>query len=127
MSVVFTGAKVFGRAFTEAYRQAAQQTSKQTATAAANKAADLGISLDESAKILDLDLKSGNITLDKIDEKYNYLFDINSKDKAGSFYLQSKVYWAAERLKSELKAREAQKAEAAAEKEIKKDEPTETK
>lgn len=111
VSVVFTGAKVFGRAFTEAYRQAAQQTSKQSASAAANKAADIGISLDESAKILDLDLKSGGITLDKIDEKYNYLFDINAKEKAGSFYLQSKVYWAAERLKSELKAKEALKAE----------------
>ncbi|KAH3678331.1 hypothetical protein WICMUC_001564 [Wickerhamomyces mucosus] len=107
VQVIFTGAQVFGRAFTEAYRQAATQTAKQSATTA-NKARDIGIGLDESAKILDIDLK--NVTLDKIDERYNYLFEINSKEKANSFYVQSKVYWAAERLKAELKAREAERA-----------------
>lgn len=96
---------MFGRAFSEAYRQAAQQTAKQSASSAGKAAQNLGITLDESSKILDVDLK--NVSLDKIDERYNYLFDVNSKEKANSFYLQSKIYWAAERLKSELKEKEA--------------------
>jgi len=50
-----------------------------------------------------------NVTLDKVDDRYNYLFDVNSKEKANSFYLQSKIYWAAERLKSELKSKEEAK------------------
>ncbi|KAH3681182.1 hypothetical protein WICPIJ_007877 [Wickerhamomyces pijperi] len=109
VQVVFTGAQVFGRAFSEAYRQAATQTTKQAASSA-SKAREIGISLDESAKILDIDLK--NVTLDKIDEKYNYLFNVNSKEQADSFYVQSKVYWAAERLKAELKAKQEAAAEA---------------
>ncbi|CCH45537.1 Mitochondrial import inner membrane translocase subunit TIM16 [Wickerhamomyces ciferrii] len=107
VQVIFTGAQVFGRAFTEAYRQAATQTAKQSSSSTAKAARDFGITLDESSKILDVDLK--NVTLDKIDEKYNYLFDVNGKEKANSFYLQSKVYWAAERLKGELKAKEEAK------------------
>lgn len=54
---------------------------------------------------MDVDLK--NVSIDKVDERYNYLFDVNSKEKANSFYLQSKIYWAAERLKSELKEKDA--------------------
>lgn len=97
---------MFGTAFASAYRQAATQGAKQSATQAA-RGKDIGITLDESAKILDIDLK--NVTLDKIDERYNKLFDINSKEKADSFYIQSKVYWAAEKLKNELKAREMER------------------
>ncbi|ODV75922.1 import motor complex subunit PAM16 [Cyberlindnera jadinii NRRL Y-1542] len=107
VQVLFTGAKVFGTAFTTAYRQAATQTAKQSATQA-NRARDTGITLDESAKILDVDLK--NTTLEQVEERYQKMFDINSKEKADSFYLQSKIYWAAERLKSEFKAQEAERA-----------------
>ncbi|CAH2445743.1 TIM23 complex subunit [Komagataella phaffii CBS 7435] len=102
--VIFTGAKVFGRAFTEAYRQAAAATSKQGASAAATAVRDTGISLDEACKILDVQPKGLDNT--KIQEKYNYLFDINSKENGGSFYLQSKIYRAKERLEAELKAAE---------------------
>jgi import inner membrane translocase subunit TIM16 len=112
--VIFTGAKVFGTAFSTAYRQAATQTAKQSVSQT-NRARDTGITLDESAKILDIDLKE--CTLDKVDERYNKLFDINSKEKADSFYLQSKIYWAAERLKAELKAKEEEREAAKTEKE----------
>lgn len=122
--MIFTGAKVFGTAFSTAYRQAATQTAKQSATQA-TRAPDIGITLDESAKILDIDLKE--VTLDKIDDRYNKLFDINAKDKADSFYLQSKIYWAAERLKGELKAKEADRAAREAEKEAPKTDTPETK
>ncbi|CDK27607.1 unnamed protein product [Kuraishia capsulata CBS 1993] len=46
----------------------------------------------------------------KVEEKYNYLFDINAKEKGGSLYLQSKVFRAMERLKAEFKAAEETKA-----------------
>lgn len=44
--------------------------------------------------------------MDKINNRFNYLFEVNDKEKGGSFYLQSKVYRAAERLKWELAQRE---------------------
>lgn len=100
VNVIFTGASVFGRAFTEAYKQAAK-VSASSAAANVNKPASAGgISVDESLKILDLD--KNKLSLDKIEEKYNYLFDVNSKEKGNSFYLQSKVYYAMDTLKKEL-------------------------
>jgi hypothetical protein len=43
--------------------------------------------------------------LDKelIDKKYEHLFHVNEKAQGGSFYIQSKVYRAKERLDMELK------------------------
>ncbi|GMG55790.1 unnamed protein product [Ambrosiozyma monospora] len=107
VQVVFTGAKVFGRAFTEAYKQAAAATTAQQATssnskksASAASARDTGITLDESCKILNVELPG--LTLEKAQKSYDYLFDINSKEKGGSFYVQSKVYRAMERIQNEL-------------------------
>ncbi|ODV86519.1 hypothetical protein CANARDRAFT_185101, partial [[Candida] arabinofermentans NRRL YB-2248] len=108
VQVVFTGAKVFGRAFTEAYRQAAAATTAQQATgqkgkpaaAESSRSRDGSITLDEACNILDLE-RSG-LSLDKAQSKYDYLFDINSKEKGGSFYVQSKVFRALERIKDEI-------------------------
>lgn len=99
MQVVITGSQVFGRAFGEAYRQASQASLYASANAAARQKTG-GVSLDEACKILDLDVSGLNS--EKLEKKYNYLFDVNSKEKSGSFYLQSKVYRAMERLKYEL-------------------------
>lgn len=113
MRVVLTGAKVFGRAFTEAYRQAAAATTAQQATASSHasksRARDSEITLDESCKILDVD-KAG-LSMDNATKRYNYLFDINSNEKGGSFYVQSKVYRAMERIKDELHAQQAESGE----------------
>jgi len=38
----------------------------------------------------------------EIDKKYKHLFEVNDKAKGGSFYLQSKVFRAKERIDSEL-------------------------
>ncbi|KAG7926817.1 hypothetical protein KL925_003102 [Ogataea polymorpha] len=103
VQVVFTGARVFGRAFTEAYRQAAAATTAQQAQGAAKqttRARDTDISLDEACKILDV--QPSGLTLDAAQKKYDYLFDVNSKEKGGSFYVQSKVFRAMERIKNEL-------------------------
>lgn len=108
IQVVITGASVFGKAFAEAYRQAASQTVKQGANAARARSASAeygGITLDESSKILNLEDKN-DLNLDKIDQRFKYLFEVNDAEKGGSFYLQSKIYRAAERLKWELAQRE---------------------
>jgi import inner membrane translocase subunit TIM16 len=99
MQVVLTGSQVFGRAFMEAYRQASSASVRASASAAA-RARTGGVGIDEACKILDI--PEDKITLDQINKKYEYLFDVNSKEKSGSFYLQSKVYRAMERLKYEL-------------------------
>lgn len=107
VQVIFTGARVFGRAFTEAYKEAsAATTAKQTQETTGKKQSsarsrDTDISLDEACKILDVDLSG--LSKQKAQKKYDYLFDINSKEKGGSFYVQSKVYRAMERISNELK------------------------
>ncbi|QPG72903.1 hypothetical protein FOA43_000206 [Brettanomyces nanus] len=106
VQIVFTGAKVFGRAFTEAYRQAAAATTAQQAAGSTGRARrtarDSEISLDESCKILDIERT--DMSLDKMQKRYQYLFDVNSKESGGSFYVQSKIYRAMQRIKDELQA-----------------------
>ncbi|ANB15087.1 Pam16p [Sugiyamaella lignohabitans] len=109
MQVVITGSQVFGKAFMEAYRQASSASIRASATAAARQKSG-GVSLDEACKILDIEESS--ISQELVKKKYDYLFDVNSKEKAGSFYLQSKVYRAMERLNYELEQKTAQAAQA---------------
>ena len=40
---------------------------------------------------------------EEIQKNYDHLFAVNEKSKSGSFYLQSKVYRAKERLDEEIK------------------------
>lgn len=111
---MFTGAKVFGAAFTQAYKQAASAGAKQQASASAKAAAAAtsgGIQFDEACKVLDIDPSKDGLSTDNVNAKYQYLFDINSKEKAGSFYLQSKVYFAKERLINEINYRQELKKE----------------
>lgn len=100
VNVIFTGASVFGRAFTEAYKQAAKASATGAAAGPAKAASTGGIPVDEALKILDLDRKDLNLA--KVEEKYKYLFEVNSKEKGNSFYLQSKVYYAMDILKKEI-------------------------
>lgn len=58
-----------------------------------------GITLDEAQQILNLsDLNSE----DDVKKNYEHLFNVNDKSKGGSFYLQSKVFRAKERIDQEL-------------------------
>lgn len=54
-----------------------------------------------------------NSTLDpeEIKKNYEHLFAVNEKSKGGSFYLQSKVFRAKERLDEELKAKSAESSD----------------
>ncbi|GAB7323603.1 hypothetical protein MBLNU13_g07094t1 [Cladosporium sp. NU13] len=110
--VVFTGARVFGRAFAEAYKQA----SASQKFAAANQAngtgsaslSGSGLTLEEACKILNVSPpKAGEANLAQVHERFKRLFDMNDPKKGGSFYLQSKVLRARERIELEVRERQA--------------------
>ncbi|KAF9364989.1 mitochondrial import inner membrane translocase subunit TIM16 [Mortierella sp. NVP85] len=108
--IIVAGSQIVGKAFMEAYRQAAANAAKNgghqaaksgggggsksaTADALTRKS---GMSVDEAMNIL-------NITKETDLEKINYqhLYKVNDKAVNGSFYLQSKVVRAKERLEME--------------------------
>jgi len=111
--IVTAGAQIVGRAFTKALREemarsraAASQRQNRTDTggdssssrAAAN--AISGMTLDEAVKILNVEDMNDE---EKIQNNYVRLFEMNEKTKGGSFYLQSKVYRAKERIDEDRK------------------------
>ncbi|KAI8922713.1 Pam16-domain-containing protein [Entophlyctis helioformis] len=102
--VVVVGVQIVGRAFVDAYKAAAQNAAKNAVSAGGAAAGDLlsrktGMTLDEAALILNVDKKA---PLKDINEKYEHMFQSNSPEKGGSFYLQSKVFRAKERMELEL-------------------------
>ncbi|KAL9039107.1 MAG: hypothetical protein Q9180_002730 [Flavoplaca navasiana] len=119
---VVVGARVFGRAFAEAYRQA-QASSKYAQSAAGSSSSShnfvsSGLTLDEACKILNVKPpQGGKANMEDVIERFKRLFDVNDPTKGGSFYLQSKILRARERI--ELEVREAESA-AEREAEIKK-------
>ncbi|XP_066432587.1 mitochondrial import inner membrane translocase subunit TIM16 isoform X2 [Eleutherodactylus coqui] len=105
VQILVMGAQVVGRAFTRALRQefAASRAAAEARGGRAGKESAAvsslsGISLQEAQQILNIS------TLDpkEIQEKYEHLFKANDKADGGSFYLQSKVVRAKERLEQEL-------------------------
>lgn len=115
---------MFGRAFAEAYKQAS--ASSQYAKAAGknnpgaiNTSAASGMTLDEACKILNVKPPQGGITnMENVMERFKKLYDLNEPKKGGggSFYIQSKVLRARERI--EMEVREAER-KAALDKELK--------
>lgn len=112
---------MFGRAFVEAYKQAsasskyAQVQKKNPGTAASISSS--GLTLDEACKILNVKPPmGGDANLEATVERFKKLFDQNDPKKGGSFYLQSKILRARERIEAEV--RDAQR-HAAYEKELK--------
>jgi import inner membrane translocase subunit TIM16 len=122
--IVVTSGRVFTRAFAEAWKQA-QASQKYAAARAANSnlsssspgsgnmdatLASHGLTLDEACKILNVSPpKPGAIgenarqEMDKVLERFKKLFDMNNPKKGGSFYLQSKILRARERIEMEYR------------------------
>ncbi|KAL8609285.1 hypothetical protein ACOMHN_044043 [Nucella lapillus] len=109
VQIVVAGTQVVGRAFMRALRQEFN-TSQQAAQSAGGgrqgtrrAAADTatGMTMQEALQILNL--KSVE-DLEGLQKNYDHLFDVNEKSKGGSFYLQSKIVRAKERIESELKS-----------------------
>ncbi|XP_059051859.1 mitochondrial import inner membrane translocase subunit Tim16 [Achroia grisella] len=105
--IIVLGAQVVGRAFARALKQelaASQEAAKRAGggpqgakRAAAN--ASTGLTLEEAMQILNVD----KLESEKIKKNYEHLFTVNDKGKGGSFYLQSKIVRAKERIDAELK------------------------
>jgi import inner membrane translocase subunit TIM16 len=59
--------------------------------------------MDEACKILNVGPgKMGTIEAEQVTERFKRLFDLNDPQKGGSFYLQSKILRARERIEREL-------------------------
>nr|CAD7266329.1 unnamed protein product [Timema shepardi] len=102
--LILVGSQVVGRAFARALKQelAASQAAAQS-TGGPRRAATnarTGITLEEAQQILDVD----KLDPELVKSKYEHLFGVNDKSRGGSFYLQSKVVRAKERLDEELEA-----------------------
>ncbi|XP_062820443.1 mitochondrial import inner membrane translocase subunit TIM16 isoform X2 [Anolis carolinensis] len=105
--IVLVGLQVVGRAFTRALKQefaasqaaanARGQAGPRSSSAAASSLS--GISLQEAQQILNV----SRLNPEEIQKNYEHLFKVNDKSVGGSFYLQSKVVRAKERLDEELR------------------------
>lgn len=108
--IIVLGAQVVGRAFARALKQeisASQEAAKRAGggpegarRAAAN--ASTGVTLEEAMQILNID----KLDPEKIQKNYEHLFSVNDKAKGGSFYLQSKIVRAKERIDAEFKQKQ---------------------
>ncbi|KAH7138951.1 mitochondrial import inner membrane translocase-like protein subunit tim16, partial [Dendryphion nanum] len=104
--VVFTGARILGRAVSESYRHAAASQKYAAATKGAsggNAFTQNNITMEEACKILNVGpSKMGQIDMEFVTERFKRLFDLNEPKKGGSFYLQSKILRARERIEREV-------------------------
>ncbi|KAM7386897.1 hypothetical protein PAMA_009496 [Pampus argenteus] len=102
--VIVMGVQVVGRAFARALQQeyaASQAAARARNTAGQQSAAAssiTGMSLQEAQQILNI----STLTPEEIQKNYEHLFKVNDKTLGGSFYIQSKVVRAKERLDEEL-------------------------
>ncbi|MED6242014.1 mitochondrial import inner membrane translocase subunit TIM16 [Ataeniobius toweri] len=102
--IVVMGVQVVGRAFARALRQeyaasqAAAQARGRTGQQSAAASSISGMSLQEAQQILNI----STLSPEEIQKNYEHLFKANEKSVGGSFYLQSKVVRAKERLDEEL-------------------------
>lgn len=98
-----------GRAFAEAYKQAAASSQYQRAhgksgVPGGRASLSSGMTLDEACKILNVKPpQAGKADMDEVMGRFKKLFDTNDPQKGGSFYLQSKILRARERIESEVR------------------------
>lgn len=98
-NLIVAGGGILIRAAAQAYKQAIVNAQRSGVTAESVKAAasrTRQMSLEEAEKILGI---KSSMSYDEVLKKYNHLFENN--EKLGTFYLQSKVYRARERLEQE--------------------------
>ena len=121
ITAVLTGSRILGRSFLAAYRQAQASSQYQRAQgkggggsgggggASARASLSSGMTLDEAYRILNVKPPASGgggggaqASVQEMVERYKRLFDANDPQKGGSFYLQSKVVRAKERLEREM-------------------------
>ncbi|XP_014881331.1 coronin-7-like isoform X3 [Poecilia latipinna] len=102
--IVVMGVQVVGRAFARALQQeyaasqAAARARGRSGQQSAAASSITGMSLQEAQQILNI----STLSPEEIQKSYEHLFKVNEKSVGGSFYLQSKVVRAKERLDEEL-------------------------
>jgi len=108
IQLIVGAAQVVGRAFGQAVKQeirmsqeAAKRSATKNAEASAVENLRLGMTLDEAKQILNLEDEDLFGKTDKLQKHYDHLFSVNEKSKGGSFYIQSKVVRAKERIEQE--------------------------
>ncbi|XP_017118620.1 mitochondrial import inner membrane translocase subunit Tim16 [Drosophila elegans] len=109
--IIVLGAQAVGRAFTKALRQeiaASQEAARragggQQGDKSAESNLRTGMTLEEAKQILNVEDPKN---VDAIIKNYEHLFKVNERSNGGSFYIQSKVFRAKERLDHELKAQQ---------------------
>ncbi|XP_012587123.1 PREDICTED: coronin-7 [Condylura cristata] len=103
--IIVMGVQVVGRAFARALQQefAASRAAADARGRAGHQSAAAsnlsGLSLQEAQQILNV----SRLSPEEIQKNYEHLFKVNDKAVGGSFYLQSKVVRAKERLDEELR------------------------
>ncbi|KAI2608027.1 protein transporter [Hypoxylon sp. NC1633] len=109
--IVLVGTRVLGRAFTEAYKQAQASSNYARAQAkinpngvSARASLSSGMTLDEACRILNVKPpQGGQANMEDVLSRFKKLFDQNDPQKGGSFYLQSKILRARERIEAEVR------------------------
>jgi import inner membrane translocase subunit TIM16 len=112
--VVISGSKAIGRAATEAWKQASAssqyakaQKASGNSTGGSAFSSTSGLTLEEACKILNVKPpQNGKANMEDVTERFKKLFDVNDPKKGGSFYLQSKVLRARERIEAEVRVAE---------------------
>ncbi|CCG84413.1 protein of unknown function [Taphrina deformans PYCC 5710] len=104
--VVIVGTQVFGKAFISAWKQAAANSSRVASESSTGSVKDTitrttGLSVGEACQILNIK-KDATLKLEDVTTRYKTMFENNDPAKGGSFYIQSKVHRAMERLEMEL-------------------------
>ncbi|CAB0035190.1 unnamed protein product [Trichogramma brassicae] len=94
--IIVLGTQMVGRAFARALRQEIAASQE-----AAKRAGGGQQGSQRALRILNADKPD---QVDVIERNYKYLMEANDRSKGGSFYLQSKVFRAKERLDEEIKA-----------------------
>ena len=109
--VVIVGTQVFGKAFISAWKQAAANSSRVASESSGNSVKDAitrstGLSISEACQILNL--KKESLKLEDVLARHKVMFESNDPAKGGSFYIQSKVFRAKERLEMEFSTKAAE-------------------
>lgn len=114
--MLFTaGTQAVSKAFVKALRQEYAATQRAASKAGGGKqgaehaAANIktGLTLEEAKQILHVH----ELSKAEVDERYEHLFQMNEKSKGGSFYIQSKIVRAKERIDHELSIQPEEKKE----------------
>ncbi|CAB4420890.1 protein transporter [Rhizophagus irregularis] len=104
--IIVLGTQILGKAFVEAYKQAVANAAGGGAAGSAGRMGkdaltrQTGMSLEEAYKILNL--KKNNFDASTFSKNFEHLFKVNDTSSGGSFYIQSKVMRAKERIDMEM-------------------------